>query len=48
MFDLVAYLVLGIGIIIVIGYVLFYPMFKELINRFWEEIDKIRERLKRK
>ena len=45
--DLIAYLV-GIGILILIGYALFYPMFEEWVHRFWEEIDEIRERLKRK
>lgn len=41
----IAYLV-GIGILILIGYVVFYPTFEEWYTRLWEEIDRIREKLK--
>lgn len=45
--SLIGYLV-GIGILIVIGYVLFYPIFEELVNKFWEEIDRIKNKVEEK
>ena len=47
MIDWITYLI-AIGIMILIGYAVFYPMFEESINKFWEEIDRIREKLKEK
>jgi len=34
-----------IGVLAIIFYGLFYSMFEELVNRFWEEIDKIKRKL---
>jgi hypothetical protein len=45
--DWVAYLV-GIGILVLIGYAVFYPTFEEWYTKLWEEIDRIKERFKRK
>jgi len=39
--DWVAYLV-GIGILVLIGYAVFYPTFEELVYKFWEEVDRIK------
>lgn len=44
MFDWIAYLV-AIGLVCIILFVVFYPMFKELVNGFWERIDRIKRKL---
>lgn len=46
MIDWVTYLV-GIGILVLIAYAVFYPMFEEWVNKFWEEIDRIKRKLGR-
>jgi len=38
----------GIGILLIIFYYLFYPMFKGLVNKVWEIIDRIKEKLEEK
>lgn len=45
LFDWIAYLV-GIGILLLIGYAVFYPTFEEWYTKLWEEIDRIREKLR--
>ena len=44
MFDWVGTLV-AIGLVSIVLSVVFYPMFKELINGFWERIDRIKRKL---
>lgn len=45
--DWITYLV-AIGVLALIGYIVFYPMFEEWVHRFWEEWDRIKDKLKGK